>query len=189
MNKILLDNESIINLNIIEESIIELENSNINELNITLNNNASLIINEYSLIKRDFKINVYQYNNSSFIYDLKFKTNNIFKLKININLVGNESYNKINIHGLNDGGLCDIFINGKVYENTLENELYENVKIINKNDAKSNVYPNVLVDSKNVTALHATSIAPINEDFIFYLESKGIERNKAEELLINGFLN
>ena len=36
-------------------------------------------------------------------------------------------------------------------------------------------------------AAHAASVEPLNEETIFYLETRGIETNTARELLIKGY--
>lgn len=191
MNKIILDNESIVNLNIKEDSVCNIKNiESLKELKINIENNAKLILNEYSeSLERQYIIKITQNSNSLFIYNLNFKTIKSFNLKIEVNLIGNNSSNKINIHGLNDNSKCNIEVNGNIEKNTIDNELYENVKIINLNDAKTTVLPNMYVDTKNVIANHSTSISTINNDYLFYLKSKGIDELDAKQLIIDGFLS
>ena len=45
------------------------------------------------------------------------------------------------------------------------------------------------VKTKNVIANHAASVTNINEDYLFYLNSKGIKDEDAKQLIINGFLD
>ena len=190
MNKIILDKERIINLTINKNSICNITKYyNINELNITLEDNIKLIINHYDEInKKDLKINILEENNSEFIYNHNFITNKEYNLEININLIGNNSKNEINIKGISDSGKNNILVNGSVNKNTNNNELYENIKLININDGNSYIYPNMFIDTKNVLANHSASITNINEDYLFYLNSKGIDNADATKLIIDGFL-
>ena len=190
MNKIILDKERIINLTINKNSICNITKYyNINELNITLEDNIKLIINHYDEInKKDLKINILEENNSEFIYNHNFITNKEYNLEININLIGNNSKNEINIKGISDSGKNNILVNGSVNKNTNNNELYENIKLININDGNSYIYPNMFIDTKNVLANHSASITNINEDYLFYLNSKGIDNVDATKLIIDGFL-
>ena len=190
MNKIILDKERIINLTINKNSICNITKYyNINELNITLEDNIKLIINHYDEInKKDLKINILEKNNSEFIYNHNFITNKEYNLEININLIGNNSKNEINIKGISDSGKNNILVNGSVNKNTNNNELYENIKLININDGNSYIYPNMFIDTKNVLANHSASITNINEDYLFYLNSKGISNVDATKLIIDGFL-
>ena len=190
MNKILLDNKSIINLNIFEDTICNITNDyEIKEINIKLNNNTKLIINHYKEIEdNNLKINILQDNNSDFIYNHSFINTGIYNLNINIILENNECKNSINIHGISDNGISNVSIDGKVNENTIDNELYENIKMLNINNGKSKIIPNMYINTKNVIANHAASISDINKEYLFYMNQKGIKTCDAIKLIIDGFL-
>ena len=190
MNKIVLDRKDIIDIVIDNNNICNIDKDySIKELNIELKENAKFIINQYSEIeKEDLKINIVHNNNSEFIYNHSFINKGEYNLDININLEGNNSKNDINIHGISDNGVSKIKVDGSVLKNTLDNELYENIKLINMNEGFSYIYPNMYIDTKNVVATHAASISTVNEDYLFYLMSKGLDRNNATKTLINGFL-
>ena len=65
----------------------------------------------------------------------------------------------------------------------------EKVRILNINNGSSTIYPNIYINTKNVSANHTASITNVNEDYLFYLNCKGIKNEQAKELIINGFLN
>ena len=190
MNKIILDNNNIINIKVKNDSICNIDKSyNIHELNIEIYNGVKFIINQYSEIeKSNLNINIKQNNESVFIYNHSFINNKEYKLNINIELLGNNSKNVINIHGLSDNGQSNIIIDGKVNEKTIDNELEESIKMININEGKSYIGPNMFIDTKNVVANHSASISTVNKEYLFYLESKGIDEYNATKLLIDGFL-
>ena len=61
-------------------------------------------------------------------------------------------------------------------------------QIINMSDGKSTIFPNLLIDNYDVESNHAAYIGKFSEDKIFYMMSRGISREEAERLLLNGFL-
>lgn len=190
MNKIVLDKESVINLNIKENSICNISKKyNIKELNIVLEDNIEFIINHYSeIIENSLKINIIQNNNSIFNYNHSFKCNKLYNLDINVELRGNNSKNNINIHGISDNGKSNIKVDGIVNKSTIDNELDESIRVINMNNGQTYIYPNMFIDTKNVVANHAASITSISEDYLFYLNSKGINNIDATNMIIDGFL-
>ena len=96
--------------------------------------------------------------------------------------------NIINIKGISDRGHTNIIIDGKVNELTKDNLLEENIKMLNINEGKSKIIPNMYINNKNVIANHAASISDINKDYLFYMNHKGINNNDAIKLIIDGFL-
>lgn len=190
MNKIVLDKESIINLDIKENSICNIDkNYYLKELNIFMADGVEFTINHYSeVIENDLKINIVQYNNSIFNYNHSFVSSKLYNLDVNIELKGNNSKNNINIHGISDNDKTNIKVDGLVESNTIDNELDERVRILNINDGHTYIYPNMFIDTKNVVANHAASITNISKDYLFYLNSKGIKNDEAKKMIIEGFL-
>lgn len=190
MNKIVLDKEKNINLNVSENTICIIpKENNINDLNINISDGVKLIINQYSeIIENNLFIRINQSNNSDFIYNHSFISKKEYNLNINVNMIGNNSKNVINVHGISDEGKSKVVVDGSVIKDTRDNELYENIKLLNINNGTSNIYPNMYIDTKNVIANHSASISTVNEDYIFYLMSKGIDRKNAIKLILDGFL-
>ena len=190
MNKIVLDKEKNINLNVSEDTTCTIQKeNNINDLNINISDGVKLIINQYSeVIENNLFIRINQSNNSDFIYNHSFISKKEYNLNINVNMIGNNSKNVINVHGISDEGKSKVVVDGSVIKDTRDNELYENIKLLNINNGTSNIYPNMYIDTKNVIANHSASISTVNEDYIFYLMSKGIDRKNAIKLILDGFL-
>lgn len=190
MNKIILDKSKFIELNVSEDSICNISKDYVlNELNVNISDNVKFVINHYSEIKdNNLNVNIFQNNNSEFIYNHSFLNNGDYNLNININMNGNKSKNVINIHGISDHGDTYIVVDGLVNEETVNNELDEKIKMLNINNGKSNIMPNMFIDTKNVVANHAASVKDIDEDYLFYLKSKGIDSEEAKKLILDGFL-
>jgi Fe-S cluster assembly scaffold protein SufB len=49
--------------------------------------------------------------------------------------------------------------------------------------------PDMSVDENDVKAAHSSATAPISEDEMFYLMSKGIDAIQAKRLIVNGFFS
>lgn len=55
-------------------------------------------------------------------------------------------------------------------------------------DARADANPILLIDEYEVQAGHAASISRVNQEQLYYLMSRGLERKQAEKLIIRGFL-
>lgn len=60
--------------------------------------------------------------------------------------------------------------------------------IINLNDEKNIIEPNLFVDEEDVIANHSAYIGKFDEEVLFYLETRGLSLEEATNLLIRGFL-
>lgn len=190
MNKIVLDKEKVVDLIIKENSICNINKINeLEELNIKIEDNVKFVINQYSeIIENKYNINIHQNNNSEFIFNHSFTNNGLYNLRINVNMCGNNSKNIINIHGISDRAKTHIIIDGSVNESTVDNNLDEKIKMINMNNGESLIEPNMYINTKNVFANHSASITNFDRDYLFYLNSKGINNEEAKKLIIDGFL-
>ncbi len=54
--------------------------------------------------------------------------------------------------------------------------------------SRSDTYPTIEIDAKDVTMGHEASVSKIGEDQLFYLMSRGISEDEANALIVNGFL-
>jgi Fe-S cluster assembly protein SufB len=55
-------------------------------------------------------------------------------------------------------------------------------------ESRSDTYPTIEVDAKNVTMGHEASVSKVGEDQLFYLMSRGIPEDEANALVVNGFI-
>jgi len=53
--------------------------------------------------------------------------------------------------------------------------------------AKASAIPNLEIEANDVRCGHAVSVGPIEEESLFYLQSRGISRDEAERLVVTGF--
>jgi Fe-S cluster assembly protein SufD len=59
--------------------------------------------------------------------------------------------------------------------------------IVLSEHAKADAIPNLEIEANDVKCGHAASVGPVEEDTLFYLESRGIARDEAERLIVTGF--
>jgi Fe-S cluster assembly protein SufD len=103
--------------------------------------------------------------------------------------MGNNITTNVNIRGINEkNGKININMNGYDKKGTKSNVLNEYAKIINKGKQSNIIIPNLLVDTNDVVANHGASIGCINKEELFYLESKGLDKESATKLIENGYI-
>lgn len=54
--------------------------------------------------------------------------------------------------------------------------------------SRSDTYPYIECDAKNVTMGHEASVSKIGEDQVFYLMSRGLSEDEANAMIVNGFI-
>jgi Fe-S cluster assembly protein SufD len=62
-----------------------------------------------------------------------------------------------------------------------------NRNIVLSDDAKADSIPNLEIENNEVRCSHAASVGPVDEDEVFYLQTRGIPRAEAERLIVSGF--
>lgn len=55
-------------------------------------------------------------------------------------------------------------------------------------DAKVNTIPSLEIEADDVKAGHAATIGKVDEDMLFYLASRGIDKKQGQHILIQGFM-
>ena len=59
--------------------------------------------------------------------------------------------------------------------------------IVLSEHAKADAIPNLEIEANDVRCGHAASVGPVEEETLFYLESRGIPHDEAERLIVTGF--
>jgi Fe-S cluster assembly protein SufD len=62
-----------------------------------------------------------------------------------------------------------------------------NRNIVLSPEAKADSIPNLEIENNDVRCSHAASVGPVDENEVFYLQSRGIRRDEAERLIVTGF--
>jgi Fe-S cluster assembly protein SufD len=67
------------------------------------------------------------------------------------------------------------------------NAMQTSRNIVLSEHAKADAIPNLEIEANDVRCGHAASVGPVEEETLFYLESRGIPRGEAERLIVTGF--
>jgi Fe-S cluster assembly protein SufB len=54
--------------------------------------------------------------------------------------------------------------------------------------SRSDTYPTIEIDAKNVTMGHEASVSKVGEDQLFYAMSRGLSEDEANAMIVNGFI-
>ena len=110
-------------------------------------------------------------------------------LNIKVSHLASNAHSEIFNHGVNVyNNKLTYYVDGIVLKSSSKCICNQDNQIINMEDGKSTICPNLLIDNYDVDSNHAAYIGSFNEDILFYMMSRGISRDIASRLLINGFL-
>ena len=158
-------------------------------LNIILNDNAKLIFNKFNRDLASSNITIDVKNNTYLSFNQSIYTTLQGEYKILVNILGNNNQTYVNFYGVsNQNGKIFVEADGKVEKNVKNNDMLENIRILSLNDEENIILPNLLVSSDEVSINHNATISGINDDYLFYLEGKGLSKEKASELITKGFI-
>jgi Fe-S cluster assembly protein SufD len=69
-------------------------------------------------------------------------------------------------------------------------DAYQKVRnLILSDDADPNSMPGLEILNDEVRCTHGATNGPVSEDELFYMQARGIPRDKARRLVVNGFFN
>lgn len=166
-----------------------INNFNNQELNIYLEQNSNLTIEFFlNTTNTTNKINIYNEDSSTINlhYSCTYKGDN--ELIIDSLIKSSNNNNNILIRTVENEGNLVVKAMGKIEENTFNNNYLEDIKAITNTNNRITIWPDLLVKSDSVKAIHNATISPISKEELFYLESKGINYDSAISLIKNGFL-
>lgn len=184
---ILSNDNDFIDLDIHGNVKLYLNNLIFKKLNINIEDNSNLIIYKFNNDSNDNEIYIKQNNDSKLELNISFINNKESKLVINSDIIGNNNKSVISLRNISNNDNSYNIINVKIKKNTQNNEALEDLKGIT-NNGYIHIEPNIECESHEVIANHLTTIGSLNKDDINYLMSKGINEDKAKELLLNSFL-
>lgn len=169
--------------------INDINNNTDLDLKIIMSDGSHLLYNRYNESINKFNLDVEIASNAYVEFNYSLKTLIASDISLNANIAGNNNISHINFHGITDqNGVIKNIATSKVDEATKDNEVLENLRIVTLNDAENMIIPNLLVRSDSVNAIHNTTISTVDKDYLFYLNSKGINKKDAIKLIVDGFL-
>lgn len=169
--------------------INDINNNTDLDLKIIMSDGSHLLYNRYNESINKFNLDIEITSNAYVEFNYSLKTLIASNISLNANIAGNNNISHINFHGITDqNGVIKNVATSKVDEATKDNEVLENLRIVTLNDAENMIVPNLLVRSDSVNAIHNTTISTVDKDYLFYLNSKGINKKDATKLIVDGFL-
>lgn len=161
--------------------------NNFNHLNLFLTT-----IKKNTFIKNNLLLNLFEHSKVDAQVFINTLSHQLFDLTTEIVHKKSNTFSNINFIGLNKGKLVSQ-INSIIESDSKDCELHQHIKhILFNDDAMSYSKPSLMISSPCV-ASHGNSIGSIPEDWLFYLETKGISPNQClniiQESLTKSFID
>lgn len=161
------------------------------QYNYNLGSEANLIVNKFYDCDKVREVDIINLDGfkSNIEHHLKTISTNHEKYDIVINHNNNNTVSNISNNGVNilDGRLV-FNVTGFVPNGKKDCDVNQENRIITMNDNKCAINPNLLIDENDVSANHSALIGKFNDEEIFYLRSRGIQKRDAINLLVKGVL-
>ena len=178
-----------IEMNNYEEKVNE--NSKI-QMKYYIYDNAQVISEKFYDIKEMKELNIAYLNglNATFSSSIKGIIKGLAKLDILMyhNFLKTKSNTENKFVTIQDG-VMKLNVTSLVYHNRKQCTLNQNNFILNQNNSESFIKPNLLIEENDVEASHSANIAPMDEEILFYMQTRGIDKDMANKMLLKGFLN
>ena len=189
MNRIDINEENNSTLNIGEDKVVYLFEKSVTNKVFNVEKNAKLTVYHYSIDNSsDIKINL-NGENASVEYHYSTINYNDNVLRMNINHNNKKTISNVYNHGVNVlENKLSFYINGIIPKNISGCICNQENQIINIINGQSTILPNLLIDNYDVSSSHSAYIGKFKDDVLFYLMSRGISKEKAIHLLIEGLL-
>ena len=90
---------------------------------------------------------------------------------------------------IKDGNLS-LYAIGHITENGAYSETHQSTRVLNlEGSKKAAVYPHLIIDNNEVQASHAESTGQMDDDHLYYLQSRGLSEAQAIRLMVKGYLS
>ena len=200
MNNILLDSaisfskEGTFKLELDKDTTINIESDNVKLYLVTKNNikvdfnilNSTTI---YNITRESITVNINIYNNAKLDFYEMTVTDKKITNEVNVYHKNKETTSNVTCHGISYGkGDLKFSVNGYIKKGMIGSICNQSSRIINLDDGKSLIEPNLFIDEFDSIANHSAYTGPFDEELLFYLETKGISKKEAFNLLLNGFM-
>ena len=91
---------------------------------------------------------------------------------------------------LSEGGSMTLKATGHILSTGANSETHQTTRVLNlKGSKKATVFPYLIIDNNDVQASHAESTGQMDDDHLYYLQSRGLSSDQAIRLLVKGYLS
>ena len=200
MNNILLDStvcfnkEGTFKLELDKNTTINIESDNVKLYLVTKNNikvdfnilNSTTI---YNITEEIITVNINIYNKAKLDFYNMTVTDKKITNEVNVYHQNKETISNVICHGISYGkGDLKFSVNGYIKKGMIGSICNQSSRIINLDKGKSLIEPNLFIDEFDSVANHSAYTGPFDNKLLFYLETKGISKKEAFNLLLNGFM-
>ena len=200
MNNILLDStvcfnkEGTFKLELDKDTTINIESDNVKLYLVTKNNikvdfnilNSTTI---YNITEEIITVNINIYNKAKLDFYNMTVTDKKITNEVNVYHQNKETISNVICHGISYGkGDLKFSVNGYIKKGMIGSICNQSSRIINLDEGKSLIEPNLFIDEFDSVANHSAYTGPFDNKLLFYLETKGISKKEAFNLLLNGFM-
>lgn len=188
----LKDSLGFINIDVMDNVclyILYLGNNTKNKEKYNLRENSKVIINKLSINTSDnIEINLNgNFSNISYNTSIINDFDNTYVEIINHNFSNTNSEISTHVINMNESNFC-LDIDARVGNDSINCTTNQDNKIINRSNGTSIIKPNLIIDNNLIDASHSAYIGNFNPNVMFYLQTRGINKEDVEKLLSVGFL-
>ena len=200
MNNILLDStvcfnkEGTFKLELDKDTTINIKSNNVKLYLVTKNNikvdfNILNYTTIYNITTESITVNINIYNNAKLDFYNMTVTDKKITNEVNVYHQNKETISNVICHGISYGrGDLKFSVNGYIKKGMIGSICNQSSRIINLDEGKSLIEPNLFIDEFDSVANHSAYTGPFDNKLLFYLETKGISKKAAFNLLLNGFM-
>jgi Fe-S cluster assembly protein SufD len=168
----------------------------VNHLRVRLGNDASIRLGEVGLGGRyarlDLGIELSGNGSSAELAGLSFgEHRQVMDYRVVVDHIGHDTSSKVFIKGAVEDEAQSVFTGLlRIEPHAFRTSAFEtNRNLVLSPGAKAHSVPNLEILCDDVMCGHGSSVGPLEEEHLYYLESRGLSKQRAERLLINGFFS
>lgn len=91
---------------------------------------------------------------------------------------------------MGNGGSLSLYAIGHIEKTAAFSETHQSTRVLNLEGSKrAAVYPYLYIDNNEVQASHAESTGQMDDDHLYYLQSRGLSEAQAIRLMVKGYLS
>lgn len=184
------------NVNLNEFVIVDEDNLDIDyKKNVVQNIDSFYEVSNVLLSDSNFKYNVnidLDGENAKALHNIAsiVRNDNVKDFFVKINNNNKFSYGELNNFGVvKDSGTLNFNGVGYIKNGAIKSQAHQETKIITFDpDVKAQANPYLIIDESDVEASHAAAVGAIDEEQLYYIQSRGINYENASRLITFGYL-
>jgi Fe-S cluster assembly protein SufD len=182
------------NLRFVSVQNLDHSASNVIHQRVRLERDANVRLGEVGLGadlgRLDLAVNLIGDGSSSDLVGLYFgEGSQTLDYRLVVNHVGRRTTSNIFLKGALEDDAQSVFTGLlRIEKDAEKTSTFEtNRNLVLSENAKAHSVPNLEILCNDVVCGHASSVGPLEEEHLYYLQSRGLRRERAERLLIRGF--